>query len=52
MEDSKPEHAPAPPDPNLETLSIREPLQSLVDQIPDSDVPTVAKILHGLILLG
>jgi ATP-dependent protease Clp ATPase subunit len=49
MEDDKPERAPAPPDPTSDIPLIRAQLRLLLDDIPDSDLPTVAKILEGLI---
>lgn len=49
LEDDKPEHAPAPPDPASNIPLIRAQLRLLLDDIPDSDLPTVAKILEGLI---
>ena len=49
LEDDKPEHAPAPADPTSGIFVLRRDLQLLLDEIPDSDLPTVAKILEGLI---
>ena len=49
MEDDKPEGQPAPPDRTLDIPLIRRELRLLLDHIPDSDIPTVAKILQGLI---
>jgi ATP-dependent protease Clp ATPase subunit len=52
MEDDKPKPATAPPAPP-ETISnifvLRRDLCLLLEDIPDSDLPTVAKILEGLI---
>jgi len=45
LEDDIPEHAPVPPNIPL----IRAQLRLLLDDSPDSDLPTVAKILEGLI---
>jgi hypothetical protein len=50
MEDDKPEPATAPAARTLDIPLIREQLRLLLDDIPDSDLPTVAKILEGLIL--
>jgi hypothetical protein len=53
MEDDKPmpkaEHAPAPPEPIANIFVLRRDIHLLLDDVPDSDVPTVAKILQGLI---
>ena len=49
LEDDRPEARPAPVGPAPETQLIREELRRLLDDIPDSDVPTVAKILAALI---
>ena len=50
LEDDKPEHAPAPAARTLDIPLIREQLRLLLNDIPDSDIPTVAKIFEGLIL--
>jgi hypothetical protein len=47
MEDDIPERAPAPPISNI--FVLRRDLCLLLEDIPDSDLPTVAKILEGLI---
>ena len=47
LEDDKPEAAPAERMP--EDQQLRDQLRMLLDQIPDSDLPTVAKIFEGLI---
>ena len=49
MEDDKPAHAPVPPPPIANIFVLRRDLSLLLADIPDSDVPTVAKILEGLI---
>jgi ATP-dependent Clp protease ATP-binding subunit ClpX len=51
MDDDKPEPAPgpAPPNPTSDNFVLRRDLSLLLDDIPDSDLPTVAKILEGLI---
>jgi hypothetical protein len=51
MEDEKPERAPASPPPELiaNIFALRRDIHLLLDDVPDSDVPTVAKILQGLI---
>jgi ATP-dependent Clp protease ATP-binding subunit ClpX len=56
MEDDKPEHAlakpghaPVPPDPTSDIFVLRRDIHLLLDDVPDSDIPTVAKILQGLI---
>ncbi len=53
MEDDKPhpkpEQAPAPPEPIANTSVLRRQIHLLLDDVPDGDVPTVAKILEGLI---
>jgi ATP-dependent protease Clp ATPase subunit len=41
--------APKPPDPTSDIFVLRRDLCLLLDDIPDSDLPTVAKILEGLI---
>lgn len=45
----KPAHASAPPDPTSDIFILRRDIHLLLDDVPDSDVPTVAKILQGLI---
>lgn len=50
MEDEKTEPATAPGARTLDIPLIREQLRLLLDDIPDSDLPTVAKIFEGLIL--
>ncbi len=49
MEDDKPERAPTPPCPASDISALRRDIHLLLDDVPDSDVPTVAKILQGLI---
>ena len=53
MGDDKPKPAPAPhpPDPASDIVVLRRDLCLLLDDIADSDLPTVAKILEGLIPL-
>ena len=45
----KADHLPAPPDPASDIFILRRDLHLLLDDVPDSDVSTVAKILQGLI---
>jgi hypothetical protein len=49
MEDDKPEDAPPPLEPIANTFVLRRDLSLLLADIPDSDLPTVAKIFEGLI---
>jgi len=51
MEDDKPERTPAPPPPEpiANIFALRRDIHLLLDDVPDSDVPTIAKILQGLI---
>jgi ATP-dependent protease Clp ATPase subunit len=51
MEDDKPEPAPtpAPPETIPSIFVLRRDLCLLLEDVPDSDLPTVAKILEGLI---
>jgi hypothetical protein len=44
-----PEHSPAPPVPISNIFALRRDIHLLLDDVPDIDVPTVAKILQGLI---